>query len=136
MTGVAGLVTALVGLLTVGVQLGWWGSGDGGNGGTSSTTAPAASFTVTPSQVTFDLLRQADQVVTVKNTGQAAAFMWRDVSIQGPGQAAFTLQGSCGSSLEPGRTCDILVRFTPPRSGDYSARLVFRRQPAPRPRSR
>ena len=137
-TGLAGAITAVVGLLTAGVQLGWWGSdGNGGGGGGTSVTTTATSgaqaqLRVDPSSVKFEVLGPKEQVVTVRNQSTTAPVSLRPVSVSGPDRAAFTASDvSCGSRLDPGRTCDVRVRFAPSRSGDFAGRLVVQPDAGP-----
>ena len=89
-TGAAGVISAIVGLLGISVQLGWIGGGKGNATVSSSsgeavatttlstvrgaTTVPSAStvkpgeFAVDPQTVTFEPLKAKDATVTVENT--------------------------------------------------------------------
>jgi hypothetical protein len=138
-TGLAALLTAVVGFLTVGTQLGWLGGGgDGpattttvagtGAGGVATTAAGPPTFTVEPSRVTFEALGQREVLVTVRNNG-TSAITWRPFTMSGPDAAAFSVTDvSCLPQVAAGRSCEVRVRFAPPRSGDYAARLVVEPQ--------
>jgi hypothetical protein len=134
-TGVAGILTAVVGLLTVSVQLGWLGSKDSGNGttattrpapGASTTTTVPVQFTTQPSRVVFDVLGPREGLVTVRNTSPTVAITWRAFTIGGVDRSAFSASDvTCGTRLDPNRSCDVKVRFVPPHSGDFIATLVL-----------
>lgn len=131
LTGVAGVVTAIVGLITASVQLGWLGSaGDGKGGGTpaTTTTVAVAVFTADPPRIMFEPLSSRETVVKVTNTSFLVPIAWTPFSVEGQFTATDV---SCGARLEPGRTCEIRVRFTPPKAGDYTGRLILQPENGP-----
>ncbi|MFN2503943.1 MAG: choice-of-anchor D domain-containing protein [Acidimicrobiales bacterium] len=142
-TGLAGTVTGIVGLVTVATQMGWIGSDDADTSPTGVTTegsaapgattrsgAPAAatpSFTVDPLQVTFENLGPKKATVEVVNTGSAPMTV-EQPSIDGdnPGQFSASAPTCTRRDVEPGRSCDVEVTFTPAKAGTpYSATLVI-----------
>jgi len=149
-TGVAGVVSAIVGLLGVSTQLGWIGgddkvssSADGSPTTTAATvagatTAPSAAvrsgeFEVEPDSVSFEPLKARDITVVVRNTGNVALTM-RTPTVTGSAAANFkaTDMGCAKSTLAPGRSCDVKVAFTPTAPGEYAAVLVLVASNAPR----
>jgi len=142
--GVAGVVSAIVGLFGVSTQLGWIG-GDGNGSASSSadgvtTTAPATvpgspatssqagtrsgEFTVEPDSLTFEQLEAKEAVVSVENTGDVPLTMLAP-ALSGTNAASFDAadETCAGSRLEPGASCEITVAFTATQPGQYSAKL-------------
>jgi len=145
-TGAAGLVTAIVGLLTISVQAGWLGDGNGGTTSTSTrpgtaTTSPggtvttgtgasgaagAGSFEVTPRTLELGAVGGSTGVVTVENTG-ATPLNLMSVEVEGARADAFEVDASqCTAvTLRPGRTCDLRVKtVTGALGGRSEATLV------------
>lgn len=146
-SGIAGALTAVVGLLTVSVQLGWIGGDDGDNGGSSSTTTTTATsggggarpggggagggsatpsaglLTVTPTRLTFPALGAKEATVTVRNDGSGPVTL-RPPTFDGPDRGQFSASSSCPATLEVGRSCAVRVTFSPTRGGRYEATLV------------
>jgi hypothetical protein len=153
-TGVAGVISAIVGLLGVSTQLGWIG-GDGNGSSISSSSADAVptttastvvgatttpttaaarpgEFSVEPSSITFEPLKPREATVTVKNTGDVPLTM-RAPTITGAAAGIFVVADACArSTLALGRSCDIKVTFAPPQPGEFSGRLVVIASNAPR----
>jgi hypothetical protein len=154
-TGLAGTLTAVVGLVTVGAQLGWFGSDDSGNdaantsasttttiaaatnasgssgltGTTTRSPAGAASslspLAVNQEKLTFQPLGAKDQNVSVRNTGSTAVGL-RSPFVDGVDKSQFTASDlTCGSRLDAGRSCDIKVTYLATKSGKSTARLVI-----------
>lgn len=86
--------------------------------GTGTTPAPAATFS--PTSLTFsDQLvgnTSAPQTVTLTNTGSADLTTVK-ITISG----AFTQTNNCPSTLSPGKSCQILVTFSPTSSSTSSS---------------
>lgn len=153
-TGVASVLTAIVGLLGAGASLGWFGSKDNDsksaanaassttNGGaTSSTafgattttvfgrTATTAGFSLTPlqpspDQLTFDSLGARDQQVTIRNTSSTTLTL-RKPTVSGVDASQFTATDlTCGTRLDANRTCEVKVTFLATKSGTSTATLV------------
>ena len=146
-TGVAGVVSAIVGLLGVSVQLGWIGGGDnkdtsaatstlpdGSTGSTASTVRGASTvpptvrtgqFVVDPTSVSFEPLAPREATVTVSNTGDAPLTV-RSPTITGSGAEHFQATDvSCDSTLPADDSCEIKVTFAPKRAGQYTAVLLI-----------
>ncbi len=157
-TGAAGVISAIVGLLGISVQLGWLGgddqatvsssSGDAvattstspaspgstvfGSATTTSVAVRAGEFAVEPDSVTFEPLKAKEATVSVENTGDVPLTM-RKPTIDPPG-AAFTIadEDCTESTLATGRSCDIKVAFAAPQIGEFTAKLVVAATNAPR----
>ncbi|MEA2932933.1 MAG: Abnormal spindle-like microcephaly-assocd, ASPM-SPD-2-Hydin [Actinomycetota bacterium] len=159
-TGVAGVVSAIVGLVGIAVQLGWIGGGDGngkGDGSTTvstdvggatittgstastvkgATTSPPATrqgrFVVDPTSVDIQPLQPRDVTVTVSNTGDVPLTM-RAPSVTGSGADRFkaTDAGCTKSAVPAGGTCQINLTFDPRGPGTYTAVLVVAAANAP-----
>jgi uncharacterized membrane protein len=153
-TGAAGVISAIVGLLGISVQLGWIGgddkttvsssSGDavatttlstvrGATTTPSVSTAKAGEFSVDPQTVTFEPLKAKELTVSVENTGDVAITM-RTPVISGTEAANFTVadETCTKSTLAPGRSCEIKVAFAATQPGDYSAKLAVAASNVPR----
>ena len=147
-TGIAGTLTGVVGIVTLAAQMGWIGGSDGGDdkaavqdGGSAVTTVapggratPGAGagqgtttpvFSLDPTSLTFDNLTNRKGTVKVVNDGSVA------MTVQGPrveganpSQFAATSPTCTGKTLTAGRSCEIEVSFNPDRSGTFKATLV------------
>jgi hypothetical protein len=151
-TGVASVLTAIVGLLTVSINLGWLGSKNdarpaasassstssaastttfgattttpSGRTGTTSASSSLTPLQATPLQLTFDSLGPRDQQVTVRNTS-AAAVTLRPPAIAGVDSTQFTATDlTCGTRLDANRTCEVRVTFLATKTGASTATLV------------
>ena len=85
---------------------------------------PVLAFSPAPydyQQITVG--QAASQVFTLKNTGGSAS---ADLAVTVPGAAAFTVtaDGCSGTSLGPGKSCTVTVRFKPAAAGSMSATLT------------
>lgn len=153
-TGLAGTLTAVVGLLTAGAQLGWFGSDDSNNASNTaaSTTTIVATGTnaagnsvgpgttvrspagaagslstlaVNQEKLTFQPLGAKEQNVSVRNTGTTAVGL-RAPFVDGVDKAQFNASDlTCGTRLDAGRSCDIKVTYLATKSGKATARLVI-----------
>ena len=148
-TGVAGTLTGIVGIVTLAAQMGWIGGSDGGDdpanvqpGGSAVTSvAPGANrgattgaqnqgatapvFSVDPTSLSFDSLGSRKSTVTVVNQGTVAMTV-QTPRIEGSNAAQFgaTAPTCTRADLAPGRSCEVEVTFSPTRSGTYKATLV------------
>ena len=139
-SGIAALVTGIVGLGTLAVQLGWVGDDDGGgNGGGAATTvateaggsgsggAPsggAAELEATPAKLTFVPLQAKEMTVTVRNDGTAPVTL-RPPDIDGADSDQYSAAyDRCESPLGAGRSCRVKVTFEPTKAGRSTATLV------------
>ena len=105
-TGIASIVTAVVGLLGISVQAGWIGGDDKSTVSSSSgdavatttlstvrgatttvVTAKQGEFAVDPESVTFEPLKAKVATVAVKNTGDVPLTM-RPPNLTGSGEAS------------------------------------------------
>lgn len=104
------------------------GAVDAGDAGTDPD-APPAPLTLTPSSIRFaDTQAGAQttpqQTVTVTNTGEQPTGPLA-ATMAGADADQFSITGStCEQILEPGATCQILVRFRPTTAGEKAASLV------------
>ena len=132
LTGLAGVLTAVVTLVTLAFSQGWLGEGgpDGttsgadGSGG-SSESAPELSVEPESLSVRPTLLAAVSRAVTVTNTGDAP-FTVDPAEVTGADPERFSVDdGDCaGTSLPSGRSCDLSVTFDPSGVGDAEAKLV------------
>ena len=146
LTGLAGVVSAGVAAAGLAAQQGWIG-GDGGEDAPSVTTvAPAQSgtggpgsnsparaggFSVEPSSIVFQPVGVRDATVRVRNTGEVPLTV-RSPRIEGDNPEQFEARNvSCTGSLEPGRSCELKVTFSP-RTGRFQAILVVAATGAPK----
>ncbi|MEA2828383.1 MAG: Abnormal spindle-like microcephaly-assocd, ASPM-SPD-2-Hydin [Actinomycetota bacterium] len=153
-TGAAGVISAIVGLLGISVQLGWIGGDDKAAVSSSSgdavvtttlstvrgaTTTPSVStakpgeFSVDPQTVTFEPLKAKEATVIVKNTGDVPLTVRMPV-ISGTEAANFTIadETCTASTLERGRTCEIKVAFAATQPGHFEAKLAVAASGVPR----
>lgn len=153
-TGAAGVISAIVGLLGISLQLGWLGGNDKATVSSSSgdavatttlstvrgatttptvATAKAGEFAVDPETVTFEPLKAKEATVTVENTGEVPLTVRMPV-ISGTEAANFTIadETCTASTLERGRSCEIKVAFAATQPGDYSAKLAVAASNVPR----
>ncbi len=129
-TGLAGLLTAIVGLGTLAAQQGLFDNGSAttttvAGGGATTTEAPA--FTVNPTSLKLQAT-QRDTSVTVKNSTTTATVKVLTPQFDGSDGASFKADAGCTNvSLDPGRSCTLKVLFSP--SGvlkTYNATLVLK----------
>ena len=144
-TGLAGVLTAVVGLVTVLIQLDVIGGDDSSNDTTTSSTRPGASatpsgggsggtsgqggrstpkFAVSPTSVKLDTLLAKEATVTVSNTGSTALSV-EAPELDGPGAAEFSVdaQACTTATVAVGRKCAIKVTYAPSARGEHSATL-------------
>jgi hypothetical protein len=99
-----------------------------------SSDEPLAFLRPDPSRVVFDRTGPREGLVTVQNTSPEAAVVLQEPRITGPGRVAFSVdEGTCRAALDPGRSCEMTVRFAPPRSGTFIATLVVQTDLGPAP---
>ncbi len=82
----------------------------------TGAAAAAPAIALTPTSIAFPATvtaaTSAAQVVTVKNTGTAAATI-SSIALGGTNATSFEEIGSCGTSLAAGASCSIYVAFKP-----------------------
>lgn len=127
-TGLAGLLTAIVGLGTLAAQQGVFGKGSS----STPTTTEAPAFTVTPTLLKLQAT-QRDTSVTVRNSTTTATVRVLTPQFDGSDGASFKADAGCTNvSLDPGRSCTLKVLFSP--SGllkTYNATLVLKAEGTP-----
>lgn len=91
-------------------------------------------LTVTPSPLNFPTTTvdsSSERQVEVANESEAAVNIY-DVNIEGAGSSPFNTNGSnCGTSLTPGQSCKISIRFSPDSEGENRAFLHVRSEGSP-----
>lgn len=142
LTGTAGILSALAAVGGLALQQGWIGGSDGakpsataqggraadGGAGTSdesgSTTRARGAFSVNPTSLAFQQpVGDTEANVKVSNTG-AVALRLHDPMITGADADRFeATNGTCDGTLDPGRSCELNVSFTP-KTGRFNATLV------------
>lgn len=150
-TGIAGTLTGVVGIVTLAVQMGWIGGSSDGNdpapvqsGGSATTAAPGTPganrgatggsasqgsttpvFSVDPISLSFDNLANRKGTVKVVNEGSVPMTV-QGPKIEGanPSQFSATSPTCTGRDIAPARSCEIEVTFTPERTGTYKATLI------------
>lgn len=144
-SGIAATLTAIVGLVTVSVQLGWIGGDDGDGGGSSSTTTVtagggragpggggagttaaggAAQLVADKARLSFAPLQPREMTVNVRNDGIAPVTLARP-RITGPGSDQYSATyTNCPTPLRPDLSCTVTVTFAPTKSGQSRATLV------------
>ena len=149
-TGIAGTLTGIVGLVTLAAQMGWiGGSSDSGgskepatvqDGGSVATTpAPGSqnrgatpgqatatpAFSIDPTGLSLDSLTNRKGTVEVANVGTVPmTVLGPRIEGANPSQFSATSPTCTGRDIAPGRSCQIEVTFTADRSGTYKATLV------------
>ena len=146
-TGIAGTLTGIVGIVTLATQMGWIGGSDDGNdpdrvqsdGSVATTAAPGARggssasnqrtttpvFSVDPTSLSFDGLGSRKETVRVINQGTAPMTVLAPrVEGTNPSQFSATAPTCTARDLAPGRTCEVEVSFNPNKSGTYKATLA------------
>lgn len=87
-----------------------------------------------PSRVVFDRTGPREGLVTLRNTSAEAVVVLLEPRITGPGLVVFSVdEGTCRAALDPGRSCEMTVRFAPSRSGTFIATLVVQTDLGPAP---
>lgn len=101
------------------------GAGSIARGGRSQTTG-TPEFTVEPRSVSFDSLGERTATVKVVNDGTAPIDLDAP-TVEGSDADAFSVSApSCSQgSLDPGRSCEVEVTFSPKHNGDSDAELVI-----------
>ena len=132
LTGLAGVLTAVVTLVSLAFSQGWLGGGGSDDAtssadGTGGSSASAPELSVEPERLSFrpTLLAAVSETVTVTNTGDAPFTVDRS-EVTGADAERFSVDdGECaGTSLPSGRSCDLTVTFDPSGVGDAEAKLV------------
>lgn len=99
-----------------------------------SSDQPLTFLKADPRRVVFDRTGPHEALLTVRNTSADAGVMLQESRIEGSGRAAFSVdQGTCRGALDPGRSCEMTVRFAPPGSGTFMSTLVVQTDKGPAP---
>lgn len=129
LTGLAGVVTAVVTLVSLAVSQGWVGDGETDSGGTGDESAPSASVPVIEVEPTSLSLKEVplapgdpSDVVTVTNEG-TEPFSMGAPTVTGDEAEGFEVDSECPAELPSGLSCDVTVTFT--GRGQAEATLVF-----------
>jgi|GEM_PF-4155358 len=148
-TGVASIVTAIVGLLGISVQAGWLGGDDNqasSNDGVATTiasTLPGATsttvvagkqgeFTIEPDSVTFESLGAKEATVVVRNIGDVPLTVRKPTISVGATAFAASDVTCTASPLPPDSRCEIKVTFTATQPGAYAGVLAVAAANAPK----
>ncbi len=135
LTGLAGVLTAVVTLVTLAFSQGWIGGdspagpvrpgGQAGGGGEAGGSAPELGVEPTTLRFRPALLTAATETVTVRNEGDVP-FTVDAPQLSGDDPESFDVDdGDCaGRSLASGRTCDLSVTFDPNGVDRATAKLV------------
>ena len=132
LTGLAGVLTAVVTLVTLAFNQGWIGDGpaedaasDGAGEGGSAATAP--DLGVEPESLRFrpTVLGAVTETVTVRNDGDQP-FTVDPAELTGSDAGRFEVDDDecAGAPLASGRSCTMSVTFDPGGIGDAEATLV------------
>jgi hypothetical protein len=132
LTGIAGLATAVVALLSLAASQGWIGGGDGGGDadgtGTGAGGEVPARLEPQPPSVQFRAVPGASKqaTITVRNQGDAAAQLVNR-EFRGAGNDLFNVvRDDCtGRPLGGGRSCEVVVSYEGGLGDKASATLVL-----------
>ncbi len=125
LTGIAGLATAVVALLSLAASQGWIGGG-GGDAGSAGGGAATARLEVEPASLQFRAVPGApkEQTVKVTNDGDAPAQLQRP-EITGADAGQFEADaGDCSDPLAAGLSCTVTVTFVGGLGDEATATLV------------
>lgn len=99
-----------------------------------SSDEPLTFLRPDPSRVVFDGTGPREGMLTVRNTSAEARVVLQEPRMKGPGRVAFSVdEGTCRAALDPGRSCEMTVRFAPPQSGTFITTLVVQTDLGPAP---
>lgn len=139
-TGVAGVLSAVVGAAGLAIQQGWVGGGSDANPSTASqpgassqagsgrrsggsTAAEVPTFAVEPTSLSFQPVGSRDAKVKVRNTGSVELKLQSPMITGDDADRFEASEGSCNGPVDPGRSCDLEVTFSP-KPGSFRALLV------------
>lgn len=125
MTGLAGVLTGIVGLLGLAFNQGWLGESTPEEGGaaTTATEEEIVRIRVDPEELSLNQPGAAQDTVTVTNNGNRSIVV--STTLSGPGEGSFDVDdGDCTRSRIPsGANCEIDVVLDA-GPGRHEARLV------------
>jgi hypothetical protein len=131
LTGIAGLATAVVGLLSLAASQGWIGgdgAGDADGTGTGAGGEVPARLEPDPPSVQFRAVPGAPKqaTITVRNQGDATAQLV-DPEVRGAGSDLFNVvDDDCtGSPLPSGQSCKVVVSYNGGLGDEASVTLVI-----------
>lgn len=129
LTGLAGVLTAVVTLVTLAFSQGWIGDGAATDSKSSAagTGAAAPDPSVEPESVRFTptLLVAVTEAVKVTNEGDDP-FSVDSVQITGSDRGRFSVDGGqcVGTPLPSGQSCELVISYEPSGAGQARATLV------------
>jgi hypothetical protein len=96
-------------------------------------TGATPTYTVSPGTLTFGSQdagsTSAPQTITITNTGSILVPV-NSIVLTGAGAAQFSQTANCPSTLAPGASCTVQVRFVPATAGSQSAQLTVSSVPS------
>ena len=99
-----------------------------------SSDEPLTFLKPDPQRVVFDRTGPHEALLTMRNTSADVGVVLHEPRIEGSDRAAFSVdQGTRGVALDPGRSCEMTVRFAPPGSGTFVSTLVVQTDKGPAP---
>ena len=135
LTGTAGIITAAVAAAGLATQQGWIGdssdsgtsggaAGAGGGAGTGGDAeASRPTFSVSPDTLEFEPVGAKEAAVKVTNTGEVSLRV-NEPTVTGADAGQFRASaGTCDEAVDPGRSCELNVRFTA-KPGTFEATLL------------
>ena len=124
LTGISGLATAVVALLSLAASQGWIGGG-GGDGGSAGGGAATARLEVEPASLQFRAVPGASREQTVKVTNDGDAPAQLEPKISGADAGQFEAEaGDCSDPLPAGLSCTVTVTFVGGLGDEATATLV------------
>lgn len=126
LTGLAGILTATVALLGLGLSQGWIGDEDPDEGDNGSGDDDTPVLSVDPPSITFRpaILGAVSQTVTIRNQSSTAVTL-SSARLDGEHPDRFEVNDrECSGELAGGRSCEVTVIFDPAGVGESSATLV------------
>ena len=98
------------------------GSGRSGDSGVDAAVVP--TFSVEPDSLSFQPVGSREAKVKVRNTGRVELEL-EAPTVTGEDADRFKAsEGNCTGTVDPGRSCELEVRFDPNKPGSFSALLV------------
>jgi hypothetical protein len=129
LTGIAGLATAVVALLSLAASQGWIGGDGGGDAdgtGTGAGGEAPVRLDVKPTSVQFRAVPGASKQATVTVTNQGDAAIQLQEPFTEPDADQFEVDGGdCTGSLPAGRSCKVEVTYRGGLGEEASATLVI-----------
>ncbi len=126
LTGIAGLATAVVALLSLAASQGWIGGGGGDDAGSGAGGDATPVVEVDPRAIEFQPVPTSREVTVAVTNAGTGPFRVDQPQITGSEADLFDADGSncTRKELPAGQSCDVVVTFDPGGPGRSSARLV------------